>query len=84
MVEVAREPETSIEPPRPKSRRSRVVAGVVLLLLLVLLPLSRPVVGPTFHYLMQMATIALMWVTLATSWNLIGGYAGYISLGRSF
>jgi branched-chain amino acid transport system permease protein len=53
------------------------------MLLLLLLPLSRPIVGGTYNYIMQIATIALMWVTLATSWNLIGGFAGYISLGNN-
>lgn len=83
MVDVARESDATVERPRPKARRSRIVVGVGLLVLLVLLPLSRPVVGTSFNYVMQMATIALMWVTLATSWNLIGGYAGYISLGNN-
>jgi len=70
-------------PPARKGRRSRVVALVLLVALLLLLPLSRPAVGGTYNYVMQMATISLMWVALATSWNLIGGYAGYISLGNN-
>lgn len=72
-----------VEMRRRGSRRSRVVFALGLVALLILLPLSRPVVGGTFNYVMQIATIALMWVTLATSWNLIGGYAGYISLGNN-
>jgi branched-chain amino acid transport system permease protein len=64
-------------------RRSRIIFLSVLMLLLLLLPLSRPIVGGTYNYIMQIATIALMWVTLATSWNLIGGFAGYISLGNN-
>lgn len=68
---------------RRGSRRSRVAAAVGLLVLLVLLPLSRPLVGGTFNYIMQISTITLMWVALASSWNLIGGYAGYISLGNN-
>ncbi|MGH8910970.1 MAG: branched-chain amino acid ABC transporter permease [Acidimicrobiia bacterium] len=72
-----------VEVRRRGSRRSRVAFALGLLALLILLPLSRPVVGGTFNYVMQIATIALMWVTLATSWNLIGGYAGYISLGNN-
>lgn len=78
---------TRDDPPiefRPRSsRRSRMLVALGLLAFLVLLPLSRPVIGGTFNYAMQIATIALMWVTLATSWNLIGGYAGYISLGNN-
>lgn len=68
---------------RPSGRRSRVVFLAGLMVLLVLLPLSRPIVGGTYNYVMQMATIALMWVALSSSWNLIGGYAGYISLGNN-
>jgi branched-chain amino acid transport system permease protein len=82
MVEAVRD-GPPVEVPRRRSRRSRVVFGLGVLALLVLLPLSRPVVGGTFNYVIQMATISLMWVTLATSWNLIGGYAGYISLGNN-
>ncbi|MPZ53437.1 MAG: branched-chain amino acid ABC transporter permease [Acidimicrobiia bacterium] len=65
----------------PNGRRSRIVAATVVLVALALLPLSRPVVGGAFNYVMQITTIALMWVALSTSWNLIGGFAGYISLG---
>ncbi|MFP3914406.1 MAG: branched-chain amino acid ABC transporter permease [Actinomycetota bacterium] len=64
-------------------RRSRIAFAVGLVALLLLLPLSRPLIGGPYNYVMQMATIALMWVALATSWNLIGGYAGYISLGNN-
>ena len=83
MVEAVVRDEPPVEVPRRRSRRTRVVFGLGVLGILVLLPLSRPVVGGTFNYVSQMATIALMWVTLATSWNLIGGYAGYISLGNN-
>jgi branched-chain amino acid transport system permease protein len=69
---------------RPReTRRSRTVFGLILLTVLILLPLSRPLIGGPFNYVMQIVTIALMWITLATSWNLIGGYAGYISLGNN-
>lgn len=86
MVETRSDLLQSAQPADPQGRRkgkSRVVFLVVFSLLLLLLPLSRPVVGGIYNYVMQMATIALMWVALATSWNLIGGYAGYISLGNN-
>ena len=34
------------------------------------------------HWLINMAFFALMYAGLAQSWNLIGGFAGYISLGH--
>ena len=83
MVDTVTHDDPPVEIRRRGSRRSRVIFAICLLALLVVLPLSRPLVGDTFNYVMQMATIALMWVTLATSWNLIGGYAGYISLGNN-
>lgn len=66
-----------------RRRRSRWLVLVIVLALIFLLPLSRPVVGGAFNYIMQMATIVMMWITLATSWNLIGGFAGYVSLGNN-
>ena len=66
-----------------RRRRSRGIVAAVVLVLLILLPLGRPVIGGTFNYVMQIATIVMMWVALATSWNLIGGFAGYISLGNN-
>lgn len=73
----------TIQAVAPERSQSRLVFGLLMLALLVLLPLSRPLIGGTFNYVMQMATISLMWVALSTSWNLIGGYAGYISLGNN-
>jgi branched-chain amino acid transport system permease protein len=34
------------------------------------------------HWLLNIAIFTLMYAVLATAWNLIGGYAGYISLGH--
>lgn len=40
---------------------------------------------PTFvdAYGLRMVTGALMWAGLACAWNIVGGYAGYISFGHS-
>ena len=34
------------------------------------------------HWLVNIGVFTLMYAVLATAWNLIGGYAGYISLGH--
>ncbi|HJR90822.1 MAG TPA: branched-chain amino acid ABC transporter permease [Acidimicrobiia bacterium] len=83
MVDTVTHDDPPVEIRRRGSRRSRVIFALAVLALLIVLPLSRPLVGGTFNYVMQIATIALMWVALSTSWNLIGGYAGYISLGNN-
>lgn len=43
------------------------------------------VVLPAFidPYTLRIATGALMWAGLACAWNIVGGYAGYISFGHS-
>jgi len=64
------------------SRSGRVVV-IVLTLLLALLPLARPLIGQPYNYVLQIGMVGLMWVALASSWNLIGGFTGYISLGHN-
>jgi branched-chain amino acid transport system permease protein len=62
--------------------KSRWIVAAILLVVLLLLPLARPIIGP-FNYVVLLTTNALMWVTLSSSWNILGGYAGYISLGHA-
>lgn len=82
--------ETSSTQPRtggwqgsPSPRLQRGLTQVVVVALLMAVPLSRPVIGEAYNYVVQLATVTLMWITLSTSWNLIGGYAGYVSLGNN-
>jgi branched-chain amino acid transport system permease protein len=79
--------ELASHPPRADVRRRRrldsrtgLLAVVVLVLLCV--PLTYPVLT-TYSYVLQLMTVAFMWIALTSSWNLIGGYAGYISLGHN-
>jgi branched-chain amino acid transport system permease protein len=64
------------------SRSGRVVV-IVVTLFLVLLPFARPLIGQPYNYVLQIGMVGLMWVALASSWNLIGGFTGYISLGHN-
>jgi len=52
------------------------------LALLALLALLLPVVAPD-PATTNMAIFTVMYVGLATSWNIMGGYTGYISLGHA-
>jgi branched-chain amino acid transport system permease protein len=56
------------------------LAGVVIAL--VLFPLLQLATGG-FNYWLHMMLFAFMYIAMASSWNIIGGYAGYISLGHS-
>jgi branched-chain amino acid transport system permease protein len=60
----------------------RVVFPVGVVLVLALFPLLQLAVGG-FNYWLHMMLYAFMYVAMASSWNIIGGYAGYISLGHS-
>ena len=52
------------------------IIPLVLLVLLILLPF---VAG---EYLLHIFVLVLLWAYLATSWNILGGYAGQHSLGH--
>ena len=67
----------------PVDRRSRVIPLVALLAVAFLLPLARPLFAGTYNYVLQLLFMTYMWVALTSSWNIIGGYVGYISLGNN-
>jgi ABC-type branched-subunit amino acid transport system ATPase component/ABC-type branched-subunit amino acid transport system permease subunit len=58
--------------------RRHVIAAVVLLALLVY-----PVINPWQPYPQGVMLLAFLLAVQASSWNIISGYAGYISLGHS-
>jgi hypothetical protein len=53
-----------------------------LVVVLAAFPLLQLATGG-FNYWLHMGMVGLMYVAMASSWNIIGGYAGYISLGHS-
>jgi branched-chain amino acid transport system permease protein len=60
-----------------KSRLPGLVLLAAILVVLALMPLL------VNNYWLRIATGALMWAGLACSWNILGGYAGYINFGHS-
>jgi len=56
-------------------------AGVARALIVFGLLLLFPFVFPQ-HWILNMAFFVLMYAGLAVSWNLLGGYSGYVSLGH--
>jgi len=55
---------------------------IALVIVVLALPLARPWIG-AYNYVLQLGMIVLMWVTMASSWNILGGFTGYISLGHN-
>jgi branched-chain amino acid transport system permease protein len=62
------------------TRRALVPAALVLAL--AGFPLLQIATGG-LNYWLHMLLVVFMYVAMASSWNLLGGYAGYISLGHS-
>lgn len=74
--------ETRVAPRiRPRLEVRKVTLGL-LLLALFLVPLLRPVLS-SYNYVLHIMLVTYMWIAMASSWNIIGGYAGYISLGHN-
>lgn len=59
-----------------KHRRFALVAPILVLGLAIF-----PWLGPPVYFISLLFTVFL-YVTLASSWNIIGGYAGYLSFGH--
>ncbi len=54
----------------------------MLILILALFPLLQ-FSGASLNYWLHMLLFTFMYIALTSSWNIIGGYAGYISLGHN-
>jgi branched-chain amino acid transport system permease protein len=61
-----------------KSRRRYFIFAMLLFLLALAL---FPWLGPPVYFVSLIFTV-FMFITLASSWNVIGGYAGYLSFGH--
>jgi branched-chain amino acid transport system permease protein len=59
----------------------KVALGIFVLALLVV-PLLQPYIR-SYNYVLHMMLVTFMWIAMASSWNIIGGYAGYVSLGHN-
>jgi len=64
-----------------RRRRSRITIALVILTLVALLPFYRSM--GSYNYVLQVGVSVFMWIALASSWNILGGYTGYISLGHN-
>ncbi|HEU4348509.1 MAG TPA: branched-chain amino acid ABC transporter ATP-binding protein/permease [Actinoplanes sp.] len=61
-----------------KIRKPHLIAGIVLVLLLIY-----PVINPWQPYPQGVMLLGFLLAVQASSWNIISGFAGYISLGHS-
>jgi branched-chain amino acid transport system permease protein len=61
--------------------RSRWVVLAIFVAFLALLPAARFL--DSYNYVLQIGMVVLMWIAMTSSWNILGGYTGYISLGHN-
>lgn len=61
---------------------SRRVTLVVALVLVLAWPWIAYPIFSSYAYVMQLGLLILMWIAMSSSWNILGGFAGYISLGH--
>ncbi|MEX1134363.1 MAG: branched-chain amino acid ABC transporter permease [Acidimicrobiia bacterium] len=64
-----------------RRRRVRITVALVILVLVALLPFYRSL--GAYNYVLQIGVSIFAWIALASSWNILGGYTGYISLGHN-
>lgn len=64
----------------PSKARSVLLALVLIGLFALPLPAF---MGGNINYQLHMALLVLMYIAMASSWNILGGYAGYVSLGHN-
>jgi len=57
------------------------IFAAVLLAVLIALPAMQ--FAGNYNYHLHMALYTLMYVAMAASWNILGGYTGYVSLGHN-
>lgn len=69
-------------PGRKPGVRSRRVTLVLSLGLVLLYPVIAYPVFDSYAYVIQLGMLTLMWIGMSSSWNILGGFAGYISLGH--
>lgn len=69
-------------PDRKPGSTSRRVTLVITLALVLLFPLIAYPIFDSYSYVLQLGMLTLMWIAMSSSWNILGGFAGYISLGH--
>ena len=85
VVDTALEPgavSSTRRPPGGQRSRAIRIARLVALAAFAALVLAFPELAPN-PYVLSSGVIILSYAVLATSWNFVGGFIGYISLGHA-
>jgi branched-chain amino acid transport system permease protein len=60
----------------------RTIFATVIFLALLLFPVTQLIQGG-MNYWLHLLLYTFMYITMASSWNILGGYTGYVSLGHN-
>ena len=67
---------------KPSGTWSRRITLTLVVAFVLLFPIIAVPLFESYAYVITLGIIALMWIAMSASWNIIGGFAGYISLGH--
>jgi branched-chain amino acid transport system permease protein len=63
--------------------KKELIIILVVLLGLFLYPLLPYITWTNYNYSLHLLLFSFLYIAMASSWNILGGYAGYISLGHN-
>ncbi|MDX1522016.1 MAG: branched-chain amino acid ABC transporter permease [Anaerolineae bacterium] len=82
VAEIRGQRQVAVVEKKGGGKKELVIIGVVLLALF-LYPLLPVVTGSNYNYSLHLLLFAFLYIAMASSWNILGGYTGYISLGHN-
>ncbi|MCB9076268.1 MAG: branched-chain amino acid ABC transporter permease [Anaerolineaceae bacterium] len=81
-AEIRQQRRVAVSEKKGGSKKELAMIGV-LLLVLFLYPLLPIVTGTNYNYSLHLLLFTYLYIAMASSWNILGGYTGYISLGHN-
>src|SRR5690606_12121157 len=80
-TDVVRTAESTPAKGRTKGTVSRWSVLTMVIVIALVLPMLRSM--SSYQYVLSVGTVVFMWISMTASWNILGGYTGYISLGHN-
>jgi branched-chain amino acid transport system permease protein len=82
VAEIRGQRQVSVIEKKGGGKKELVIIGILLLALFVY-PLLPVVTGSNHNYSLHLLLFAFLYIAMASSWNILGGYTGYLSLGHN-
>jgi len=82
VAEIREQRQVGVSARKGGGTKELIVIGL-LVLALFLYPLLPVITGSNYNYSLHLLLFAFLYISMASSWNILGGYTGYISLGHN-